>query len=132
MVDVYTKAVFYIVREEIDKEGLLTATLIEEDMLSKTYQVKKFGNQHKEHTVILYIESRKLSCTCMHYNSVGIPCSHSFVVMKVENLPEIPNCMILSRWRKDAKLEVIPSKSVNDVAQYMSVEARVGSIHTAC
>lgn len=130
--DVYTKAVFYMVREEIDKEGLLTATLIEEDMLSKTYQVKKFGNQHKEHTVILYIESRKLSCTCMHYNSVGMPCSHSFVVMKAENLPEIPNCMILSRWRKDAKLEVIPSEFVNDVAQYMSVEARVGSIHTAC
>ncbi|GAY65325.1 hypothetical protein CUMW_240240 [Citrus unshiu] len=98
--DVYTKAVFYMVREEIDKEGLLTATLIEEDMLSKTYQVKKFGNQHKEHTA--------------------------------ENLPEIPNCMILSRWRKDAKLEVIPSEFVNDVAQYMSVEARVGSIHTAC
>ena len=37
------------------------------------------------------------------FESIGIPCCHMFVVMKVEHLEEIPTSCILKRWIKLAK-----------------------------
>ncbi|KAH9769880.1 protein FAR1-RELATED SEQUENCE [Citrus sinensis] len=73
-----------------------------------------------------------VSCTCLMMETVGIPCSHLFAVMKVENLEAIPRCMILPRWKKEAKVGVTSEVQERCSQHYMSVEARMGSLHAAC
>lgn len=65
--------------------------------------------------------------------TVGIPCSHIFLVMKAENMKAIPKCIVSTKWTKDAKLEVcLQKRSENSSAAYMSMEARLGLLHAAC
>ncbi|KAH9698471.1 protein FAR1-RELATED SEQUENCE 5 [Citrus sinensis] len=73
-----------------------------------------------------------VSCTCLMMETVGIPCSHLFAVMKVENLEAIPRCMILPRWKKEAKVGVTSEVQERCSQHYMSIEARMGSLHAAC
>ncbi|KAH9769829.1 protein FAR1-RELATED SEQUENCE [Citrus sinensis] len=73
-----------------------------------------------------------VSCTCLMMETVGIPCSHLFAVMKVENLEAISRCMILPRWKKEAKVGVTSEVQERCSQHYMSVEARMGSLHAAC
>lgn len=63
-----------------------------------------------------------LSCTCLMTETVGMPCSHLFDVMKMENLEAIPKCMILLRWTKQAKLGMRPEMHGTWTHQYMTVE----------
>ena len=44
-----------------------------------------------------------MKCTCMMFESVGFPCPHMIVVMKIEHLEEIPETCIMKRWSKLAK-----------------------------
>lgn len=62
--------------------------------------------------------------------TLGILHSHSFVIMKVENLSEIPMCMILPHWTKDAK---IPKSYLQNSSSNPSSEAvYIGSLTIAC
>ena len=70
--------------------------------------------------------------SCLMVETIGIPCSHIFAVMKVENIKTIPNCVILGRWTKHAKTGVSPHKKEKSNSPYMSMEARLGSLHAAC
>jgi len=78
------------------------------------------------------VRDQTVSCTCLMMETVGIPCSHLFAVMKVENLDSIPRCMILPRWKKEAKVGVTSEVQERCSQHYMSVEARMGSLHAAC
>lgn len=72
-------------------------------------------------------------CSCLMVETIGILCSHIFTVMKVENIRTIPNCVILGRWTKNAKTGVSPhKKKEKSNSPYMSMEARLGSLHAAC
>lgn len=74
-----------------------------------------------------------VSCDCLMLETVGIPCSHIFSVMKAENMKAIPKCIVSTRWTKEAKLEVCSQKTSEiSTAAYMSMEARLGLLHAAC
>ncbi|KAL6331791.1 hypothetical protein AAG906_020133 [Vitis piasezkii] len=47
-----------------------------------------------------------MKCTCMMFESVGVPCPHMIVIMKIEHLEEIPESCIMKRWSKLAKKTV--------------------------
>ena len=79
----FTRAMFRLVREEIDKEALLTTEMCDRDIMSTTYRVRRFGSVGKEVKVVINETSKTLSCTCKLLETIGIPCSHSFVVLKV-------------------------------------------------
>ncbi|KDO39390.1 hypothetical protein CISIN_1g036282mg, partial [Citrus sinensis] len=63
--------------------------------------------------------------------SLGIPCSHSFTVMKAENISEIPKCMILSRWTKNSKIAQSYLQHFSSKPS-MNEAARIGSLTIAC
>ncbi|KAK9192775.1 hypothetical protein WN944_003468 [Citrus x changshan-huyou] len=99
---------------------------------SKTFRVKKWKVSDEEWRVNIQGKWDNVSCDCLMIETVGIPCSHLFAVMKVKNLDSIPHSMILSRWTKKAKLGLSSEVQCTLRQQYMSVDARMGSLHAAC
>ncbi|KAK9225674.1 hypothetical protein WN943_010718 [Citrus x changshan-huyou] len=82
--DIYTRAIFRIITNQITKEGIMTTKQVSNDDV-------------------------------------------------VENIRTIPNCVILGRWTKNAKTGVSPhKKKEKSNSPYMSMEARLGSLHAAC
>lgn len=53
-------------------------------------------------------------CISLIMETLEIPCSHLFAIIKMENLETIPHCMILSQWTKKAILGV--SLEVQDIS----------------
>ncbi|XP_062088715.1 protein FAR1-RELATED SEQUENCE 5-like [Humulus lupulus] len=50
-----------------------------------------------------HIVDGHINCTCMLFESDGIPCRHIFAVMKHLNIPCICESLYKDRWKKDAK-----------------------------
>lgn len=129
----YTKAMFRLVRDELDKEGMLTIVICGRDVVSTTYKVRQFGVSAREVQVVIDEATKTIYCGCKLFESIGIPCSHSFVVLKAENIIEIPRSMLLSRWTKEAKIMDHASlDTCSNRSHYMTKEARVGLIFSAC
>ena len=72
-----------------------------------------------------------LKCSCMMFESIGIPCCHMVVVMKVEHLEEIPQSCIMKRWTKLAKVYT-RSVPVNETDNNMDRFVRYGSLSSMC
>ena len=65
------------------------------------------------------------------FESIGIPCCHMVVVMKVEHLEEIPTSCILKRWTKLAK--AYPrSPPMNGIENDMARIVQYGSLIPMC
>ncbi|XP_024039235.1 protein FAR1-RELATED SEQUENCE 5-like [Citrus clementina] len=129
----YTRAMFRLVRDELEKEGLLMAIIGGRDVMSTTYFVRHFGVSGNEVKVVITKPTNTVCCRCKLFETNGIPCSHTFVVLKAENITEIPRSIILSRWTKDAKIMDHGSlETCSTIAHYMTEEARVGLIFSSC
>ncbi|KAK9225449.1 hypothetical protein WN943_010491 [Citrus x changshan-huyou] len=119
--ETYTRAMFRLVRDELEKEGLLTAIIGGRDVMSTTYFVRHFGVSGNEVKVVITKPTNTVCCCCKLFETNGIPCSHTFVVLKAENITEIPGSMILSRWTKDAKIMDHGSlETCSTIAHYMT------------
>ena len=77
--------------------------------------------------------TKTLSCSCKLLETIGIPCSHSFILLKAQNMTEIPSSIILSRWSKGAKIKAHTSLDISsNKSHYMTEQARIGQIYAAC
>ncbi|XP_019159474.1 PREDICTED: protein FAR1-RELATED SEQUENCE 5-like [Ipomoea nil] len=103
----YTLKVFYEVQEEI-YAGCYTCRVrsITEDETSKTYVVVD-GNK-ETYTVILEYGSNTTTCTCRLYTRIGLLCRHVFVVLKNEQIIQIPPQHITPRWTREAGIYTNP------------------------
>ena len=69
-----------------------------------------------------------MACSCMKLELNGIPCSHAFAVMKVEDMDKVFKCCINVRWTRHAK----PTHKCTDLDQLeeSAIEiARFGALH---
>ncbi|MED6164837.1 hypothetical protein PIB30_093942 [Stylosanthes scabra] len=67
------------------------------------YTLTKFGGGAREYKVKFDRSMGKFYCDCLFWNRLGIPCTHMFYVMKQEDVPKIPDRMVLKRWGKNIK-----------------------------
>ena len=112
---------------------MLTRVMCSRDVLSTTYLVRYFGVNGKEVKIMINEPTKTIFYSCKLLETIGIPCSHLFIMMKAENITEIPSLMILPRWTKDVKMmDRTPSYMCVNVSHYMTEEARVGLIYTSC
>ena len=112
---------------------MLTAIMCGRDVLSTTYLVRYFGVNGKEVKMVINEPTKTIFYSCKLLETIGIPCSHLFIVMKAENIAEIPSLMILPRWTKDVKItDRTPSDMCVNVSHYMTEEARVSLIYASC
>lgn len=93
--------------------GVILAVQATSDENSRLFYLRKWQVSDEESWIHIQGTWDSVSYNCLMMETVGIPCSHLFSIMKVENLDAIPHCMILSRWTKEAKLGV--SSGVQDI-----------------
>ncbi|KAH9779917.1 protein FAR1-RELATED SEQUENCE 5 [Citrus sinensis] len=130
--DVYTRPIFRLVRDQILQEGMHIAVQVSCEENYKSFTVKKWKVLDEEWRVNIQGKWDNVSCDCLMIETLGIPCSHMFAVMKVENVDSIPHSMILARWTKKAKLGLSSEVQCTLRQHYMSVDVRMGSLHAAC
>jgi len=52
----------------------------------------------------------EIKCSFLQMESMGIPCAHIVYVMVYLNMVEIPSCLVLDRWLKNANDSISGSK----------------------
>ena len=67
----------------------------------------------------------------MMFESIGIPCCHMVVVMKMEHLEEISLSCILKKWTKLTKVH-LRSAPMNEMDNDMDRFVRYGSLSSMC
>ncbi|KAK9932835.1 hypothetical protein M0R45_020057 [Rubus argutus] len=137
---IFTDNVFHLVREEIDKVGGLITSRIMRFRSSRVYITSRYNNNEEYEctTVYHYRESNpRIECSCKLFECEGIPCCHSFNIMKHERMREIPTSLVMKRWTKLAKSEIqstvpkenVPSEALQLVSKvsYLASKTRKGT-----
>ena len=76
--------------------------------------------------------SVSIRCTCLEFETVGLPCEHTFHIMKVARLKEIPQNLKSLRWTKIAKSNTRPTYySLHDTNDVIKV-IRYGVLTSRC
>ena len=101
--ELYTRNTFHWVRDEIKSEAKHSIVNCVDDMDSVMYTFKMFAGGDKTWNVRYTPSTNILKCSCKMFETMGIPCCHSFSVMKAMNQHHIPETLILQRWTKNAK-----------------------------
>nr|XP_027065566.1 protein FAR1-RELATED SEQUENCE 5-like [Coffea arabica] len=98
--EMFTRNVFFMVRKHLNRQGLLISEGWSEEGGSRTYYYSKYGGHEISWRVDYDRSMEKLICSCMKFESKGIPCAHMFRVMVVEGMNRIPEACISKRWTK--------------------------------
>ncbi|KAH9744991.1 protein FAR1-RELATED SEQUENCE [Citrus sinensis] len=130
--EIYMKSMFEKVRAELNKEGLLFIKGYIDDISTQTYSIEEFRKANKEWKVVFHHQTKLAACQCQLLESLGISCSHSYTVLKAEDVQSIPECMQLMRWLKIAKINNPPQNDDQTEKVYMSNLVRIGSVNAAC
>ncbi|XP_034679702.1 protein FAR1-RELATED SEQUENCE 5-like [Vitis riparia] len=130
-VTVYTKESFLKFREEMKNAELFFVVGFVSDVSMRAYTLSKFRHPNLKWEVQFSPNIVTLKCSCMMYESIGIPCCHMVVVMKVEHLEEIPKSCILKKWTKLAKMHSRSSPE-NQMDNDMDWFVRYGSLSSMC
>ncbi|KAL6347575.1 hypothetical protein AAG906_026101 [Vitis piasezkii] len=126
---VYTKESFLKFREEMKNAELFFVVGLVSDHSMRAYTLSKFRHPNLKWKVQFCLDIVTLKCSCMMFESIGIPCCHMVVVMKVEHLEQIPRSCIMKRW---TKLVYTRSRLVNETDNDMDWFVRYGSLSSMC
>ena len=90
-----TKESFLKFREEMKNVELFFVVGLVSDDSMRAYTLSKFRHLNLKWEIQFCPNIVTLKCSCMMFESIGIPCCHMVVVMKVEHLEEIhPSCIL--------------------------------------
>ncbi|XP_028075828.1 protein FAR-RED IMPAIRED RESPONSE 1-like [Camellia sinensis] len=68
----------------------------------KCYYIHKYKVKDRSWIVTHSPVDAAMRCSCMKFESLGLPCCHMIYVMKAENLTQIPSTCVLHRWIRAA------------------------------
>ncbi|XP_028075415.1 protein FAR-RED IMPAIRED RESPONSE 1-like [Camellia sinensis] len=69
---------------------------------SKCYYIHKYRVKDRSWIVTHSPVDAAMRCSCMKFESLGLPCYRMICVMKAENLTQIPPTCVLHRWTRAA------------------------------
>ncbi|GAB4838693.1 Protein FAR1-RELATED SEQUENCE 5 [Ancistrocladus abbreviatus] len=111
----YTRRVFTRFQEELVGTLTFMATKAEDDEEATTYQVAKYGEDHKAYCVRFNVLEMNASCSCQMFKFSGLLCRHILAVFRVTNVLTLPSHFILKRWTRKAKSSVVLDDRPGDV-----------------
>ncbi|XP_015954341.1 protein FAR-RED ELONGATED HYPOCOTYL 3-like [Arachis duranensis] len=100
---VYTREVFWDVKKEIEGVGALNQINKRRILNTMVYTLEEYENPNVHIIASFGRSTSKVSCQCNLWKKYGYLCKHMFFVMKAEHLKEMPDKLVLRRWRADAK-----------------------------
>lgn len=113
--ELYTRKLFVRFQEELVGTLTFMASKAEDDGEVITYQVSKFGEDHKAYYVKFNVLEMKATCSCQMFEFSGLLCRHILAVFRVTNVLTLPSHYILKRWTRNAKSSVILEERTSDV-----------------
>ncbi|XP_022743905.1 protein FAR1-RELATED SEQUENCE 5-like [Durio zibethinus] len=113
--ELYTRKLFTRFQEELVGTLTLMASKSDDDADIITYQVAKFGEDHKSYYVKFNVLEMKATCSCQMFEFSGLLCRHVLAVFRVTNVLTLPSHYILKRWTRNARSSVILEERASDV-----------------
>ncbi|KAL4366164.1 hypothetical protein AHAS_Ahas07G0178700 [Arachis hypogaea] len=112
----YTNAKFKEVQKQIRKKANCILHLMKAVSTSKVYSILEDVSNSKErvYEVNYNAKTKDITCKCQMFESRGILCSYSLVVLGNEHVREISRRYILDRWSKLVKRRHSDIKSSHD------------------
>ena len=113
---VFTPANFYMLQADLRKIGGMHIVEIKLGDGSQQYIVA-WKNNRKSHFWVEYTpvnSAETIRCSCRRMIRKGLPCKHIFHVLKHLNISEIPKCLVLVRFMKEARLG-LPARRTSDL-----------------
>lgn len=103
--EVYTLSLFKDFEDELLKCISTTVRVLGEELDVKIYDVQNHeGNT--SHIVHYLAGSNFVNCTCKKFEESGILCCHCLRILDRHSLTQIPECYIMRRWTRFAKMEL--------------------------
>ena len=116
---VFTPANFYMLQDDLRKIDGMEIVEIKLGDGSQQYIVAWKNNRNSR----FWVESTAVNsaepiwCSCRRMIRKGLPCKHIFHVLKYLNISEIPKCLVLVRFTKQARLR-LPARRTSDLLGY--------------
>ncbi|KAG5552344.1 hypothetical protein RHGRI_010431 [Rhododendron griersonianum] len=82
--------------------ALIVARRVDE-VERRLYFIEMYSQPESNWTVEYYAIQTRMNCSCMMFESFGLPCCHMIVVMKYEHLLTIPSSLVMRRWTRCAR-----------------------------
>ena len=92
--DLFTRRMFFKIRDEMKREGKYIVTSLVEDNGIITCSISKYGNVQKARIVNYTRTTNIYFCRCNLYGSKGIPCQHIFAVLKALHVTKFPTSLV--------------------------------------
>ena len=86
----FTRNVYIMIAKENADQHLYTIIVSDHAFGYQVFRLARFCFSNIRHQVRYYFANTYLCCSCLLYESDGIPCRHIFVVMKHLNINRIP------------------------------------------
>ena len=105
---VYTRKSFDEVVDRMKAEGNLFQVQVSRmvQLEIRTYTLETTKDPTLRWDVVFDPKNVAIACSCLEFETVGLPCEHAFHIMKVERLKEIPKNLISLRWTRFAKSNI--------------------------
>lgn len=113
--ELYTRKLFIRFQEELVGTLTFMASKVEDDGEITTYQVAKFGEDHKAYHVKFNVLEMRATCSCQMFEFSGLLCRHVLAVFRVTNVLTLPTLYILKRWTRNAKSSIILEERASDM-----------------
>lgn len=125
-----TRAIYNLVAKEICCQNAYSVTSCDSINDCKIFKLSKFGFGEVRDQVRFSAAQNHLWCTCFLFETDGIPCCHIFAVMKHLSILHIPDSLMKSRWRQDAKMvfDLNVSRSTLLLPNVNEVTTRLGAL----
>lgn len=100
--DIYTKAVFDVLQEELAESSGFLMDKTEEGAVSK-FRVAHVDDAGRSYLVTYSASENRISCSCCKFEFAGILCRHAFRVCLAVGMTTLPEDYVLRRWTRNAK-----------------------------
>ncbi|KAF7154336.1 hypothetical protein RHSIM_Rhsim01G0159300 [Rhododendron simsii] len=101
--EVYTRYIFRLFQDEIQRTSTLIVARRVDEVERRLYFIEMYSHPESNWTVEYYANESRMNCSCLMFESFGIPCCHMIVVMKYEHLLTIPASLVMRRWTRCAR-----------------------------
>ncbi|XP_058203044.1 protein FAR1-RELATED SEQUENCE 5-like [Rhododendron vialii] len=123
--EVYTQYIFRFFQDEIQRASALIVARRVDEMERRLYFIEMYSHPESNWMVEYYPIDSRINCSCLMFESFGLPCCHMIVVMKYEHLPTIPPSLVMRRWTRCGR-PLTQQPNVCQISRSISHMARYG------
>lgn len=99
----FTREIFLLFRPVLMRACRVNVSGSKQTASHHIYIVSKYRREGQQWHVSFNPQTFQLTCSCMRMESFGLPCEHIVAVLVYRNIDELPKCLLLQRWSKEAK-----------------------------